>query len=52
MLLPKDIEQELDMVQTTFTAQVILKHRFKSFWNEEIVKYIWRAVSKHTEKEG
>lgn len=24
MLLPKDIEQEFDMVQTTFTAQFIL----------------------------
>lgn len=40
MLLPKDIEQELDMIQTTFTAQVILKHCFKSFFNGEIVKYM------------
>ena len=40
MVLPKDIEQELDMVQTTFTAQVIVKHRFKSFLNGETVKYI------------
>lgn len=26
MLLPKDTEQEIDMVETTFIAQVILKH--------------------------
>lgn len=39
MSLPKDIEQEIAMAQTTFIAQVILKHLFfKYSFNAEIVK--------------
>ena len=51
MLLPKDVQQELDMLQTTFTAQVILKHLLKSFFNAGIVKDILKLVSKYASKQ-
>lgn len=38
MLSPKDTEQELEMAQTTFIVQVILKHLFKFSFNVRIVK--------------
>lgn len=52
MLLPKDVEQELDMLQTTFTAQVILKHLLKSSFNAGIVKDLLKLVSKYASKQG
>lgn len=50
MLLPKDIEKEIDIVQTTFIAQVIL-YFLKSF-NAEIVKEILKLVSKYASNQG
>lgn len=52
MLLPEDIEQEMDIVQTTFIAQVVFKHHFQSSFNAEILKEILKLVSKYASKQG
>lgn len=52
MLLPKDIEKEIDMVRTTFIAQMILKYFLKSSSNTEIVKEILKLGSKYASNQG
>lgn len=51
MLLSKDIEQELRMLQITFSVQVILKHLLKSSFNAGILE-ILKLASKHALKQG